>query len=139
MVYDLKPKNEELDWFSMGAFSWSWMLDAGVGLVLGQGKGIKPATYRYIPDENGASPRSNDGYYVDEEKAKIMAQVARGLVSVERGKTDEWNAMSEEEREQIDKWSLRSNIYNLPIREDFVDKAEKFADWSEKSGGFEIH
>ena len=139
MGYDLKPKNKELEWFTMGAFSWSWMLDAGVGLVLGQGKGIKPATYRYIPDKKGASPCSNDGFHVTSKQAKIMAHVTRGLVSVERGKVEEWERMSEEERKQMEDWNVTRSIYNLPVRSDFIDKAEKFADWAEKSGGFRIY
>ncbi len=138
MGYDLKPRNKDLDWFGMGAFSWSWMLNAGVGLVLGQGRGIKPGEYRYIPDKKGYSPCSNDGFCVTSKQSKIMAHVARGLVSVEKGKSDEWERMTEEERKQIEEWNTRHRMYNLPVRKDFIEKAEKFAEWAEKSGGFWI-
>lgn len=138
MSYDLKPRNKNSEWFRMGAFSWMWMLDAGVGLVLGEGKGIEPASYRYIPDKKGASPCDNDGYYVTSKDAKLMSIVARGLVSVEKGKVDEWKNYTPEKQKNIEEWNTKHKIYNLPVREDFIEKAEKFAEWAEKSGGFWI-
>ena len=138
MGYDLKPRNKELEWFSMGVFSWSWMLGAGVGLVLGNGNSIEPAQYVYVPDKNGASPQSNDGYYVTSKQAKIMSVVAKGLVSVEKFKRAQWNGYSPERQQQMQEWNNRNKIYNMPVREDFIDKTERFAEWSEKSGGFWI-
>lgn len=138
MGYDLKPRNKNLEWFSMGAFSWSWMLNAGVGLVIGTGNAIEPAQYSYVPDKKGASPQSNDGYYVTSKEAKTMAIVARGLVRVERFKADQWGKYSPEMQKEMQGWNGKYKTYNMPVRSDFIDKAEKFADWAEKSGGFWI-
>lgn len=138
MGFDLKPRNKELEWLTIGAFSWPWMLDAGLGLVLGTGKAIKPAEYSYIPDKKGASPQSNDGYYVTSKQAKIMSVVAKGLVQVERFKSKQWNDLTAETQQDMREMNDKYKIYNLPVREDFIDKVEKFAEWSKKSGGFWI-
>jgi hypothetical protein len=136
--FDLYPRNRELEPFRFGSFSWSWMLEKGVGLVLKTGRSIEPGRYRYVPDKQGRDPNQNDGYYVNSKLAKMMAHVARGLASVERGKHDEWNKMTEGERSSIKEWNERLKIYNLPVREDWIEKVEKFADWADKSGGFKI-
>ena len=138
MGYDLKPRNKELEWYSMGIFSWSWMLNKGVGLVIGTGYAIKPAQYSYIADKRGASPQSNDGYYVTSKQAKIMAVVARGLVSVEKFKVQQWNEYTPEIQKQMQDWNDKHKLYNMPVREDFINKVENFAEWAEKSGGFWI-
>jgi hypothetical protein len=138
MSYHLVPRNKDLEIYYFGAFSFTWMLDAGVGLVLGTGKSIEPASFRYVPDKKGRCPRDNDGFYVTSKQAKIMSLLAYGLVSVERGKLNEWNKKPTEEQESIKKYNDKHHIYNLPIREDFIEKVEEFAEWVKKSGGFKI-
>lgn len=135
MSYDLKPVKKNVEWLRMGAFSWSWLMNAGVGLVVGQGESKNPGAYSYIHQEKGGSPLSNDGYKVSSAKAKMMAVVARGIVSKYRFINNEWNELSEEEREKQSKvdWYVKG------VREDFLEKAEKFADWAETSGGFRIY
>ncbi len=52
MGYDLRPRNKVAGDFQMGAFSWSWMMDNGVGLPVGYGPGFwhGSACYRVRPD-----------------------------------------------------------------------------------------
>jgi len=138
MGYDLSSRNKEAGDFYMGAFSWSWMINAGVGLVIGTGPAKNPASYSYTPDAKGASPQTNDGYRVTAEQARMMAAAARGLVNVERFIAKEWEQMSEEDRKLDTEWNERSKIYRTPVRDDFIDKAAAFAEWAEKSGGFAI-
>jgi hypothetical protein len=138
MGYDLKPRNK-IEGFHMGAFSWGWMLNAGVGLAIGTGNAIEPASYSYIPDKRGRSPQSNDGYYVSAKKAKLMSTIARGLVQVESFKNNEWDKLSPEKQKQMQEWNDKFKIYNMPVRKDFIEKTEDFAEWAEKSGGFWIY
>lgn len=139
MGYDLKPRNKKVDWFQMGAFSWGWMINAGVGLAINTGASIEPASYSYTPDSKGRSPQSNDGYYVNSKQAKLMSQIAKGLVHVESFKNKEWDNLTPEQQKQMEDFNSRSHIYNMPIRKDFIEKTIKFAEWAEKSGGFWIH
>jgi len=139
MGYNLIPRNKKLNKFYFESFSFDWMLDAGVGLVLGTGKSIEPASFRYIPDKKGRCPRYNDGFYVTSKQAKIMSVVAKGLVSVERGKWDEWNCLSEEKQKSMKEANNQYlHLYILPVREEFIEKVEKFTEWAEKSSGFKI-
>lgn len=139
MSYDLVPRNKELEPLYFGAFSWSWMLRAGVGLVIGTGDSIVPASYRYMPDKRGRDPNSNDGFHVTSKQAKLMAEVAKGLLSVEYGKHKEYEEASAAERERWDApGSLGTGLYHLPVRKDFLEKVERFVEWAPKSGGFWI-
>jgi hypothetical protein len=139
MGYDLSPLSDDVEeGFHFGAFSWSWFLGTGVGLVIGTAPCIHPGSYRFTPDENGRDPHCNDGFVVSAEQAKIMATLARNLVKIEKGRRQAWDEPDEATREEASKFGSRSYI-KPPVREDFVEKAAKFADWAEKSGGFEIH
>jgi hypothetical protein len=139
MGYDLKAKKSDLEEFHFGAFSWAWLLDEGVGLAIKTGPGLDALTYYYEPDENGHSPQDNDGYYVTEEKAKMMAELTRSVVFLQQKRRESFNKKSEEEQKTMRDFNLRSTAFRLPVREDFVEKAEKFAEWADKSGGFTIH
>ena len=138
MGYDLKPRNKDIGWFHFGAFSWSWMLNAGVGLVIGYGKAKDPASFSYIPDKKGRCPGYNDGYYVCADLAWAMAHAANGLVVSQHRIRKEWAAMSEDERQKAMEWNKRHKIYQEPVREDFIDLVEKFVQWAQKSHGFGI-
>ena len=48
MGFDLRPRNK-IGTFSMGSFSYGWMMDEGVGLVVGYSKGIEPGSYLSFP------------------------------------------------------------------------------------------
>lgn len=140
MGYDLSPLAPDAEeGFHFGAFSWPWMLDAGVGLVIGTGPALQPASFTYQPDPEGLCVRYNDRALVTEEQAKLMAVAARGLVSVERFKRREFDKLPASEQAECMKFGAPKHYLNLPARDDFVDKVERFADWAEKSGGFEVH
>lgn len=135
MGYHLKPKNKELDYFSFGAFSWSWLLKSGAGLAVNVTRGLEPSSYYYIPDKKGRSPQSNDGYYVTSKNAKLMAQLTRVIVNGEHIFARDWEKLSD------DRKNFFSNSLGIQgaVRDDFLDRAEQFADWAEKSKGFWIY
>lgn len=143
MTYDLHPRNRGLDQFRAGAFSWCWLLDQGVGWPLGYYAGDSPGTYLYTPDPSQrGDPATNDGYRVTAAQAREMARLSRYIVALHRARRQQWEALSEEERQRRQRWCrdhpLDRPMYRLPVREDFVDLAERFADWAERSGGFRI-
>lgn len=139
MSYDLYPRKKEVDPVRYGVFMWPFiLLEIGVGLVIGAGNSIRPASYRYIADKRGASPMSNDGYYVSQKNAKLMAAVARGWSVVERGKRSEWEALSEEDQKRMEEWNKEFKTYDLPAHSETIEKVEKFAEFAIKSGGFRI-
>lgn len=142
MGYDLSPKDKKAGDFSMGAFFWPIMLqETGMGYVLGYGAGRTPGSYVYIPDKRGASPASNDGYFVTATEAKMMATVGLGFVSVQRFLIKEWKALPEEEHKK--QWDYKTHegklLYNQPWHEDRLKQIEQFCEFAEKSKGFKIH
>jgi hypothetical protein len=125
MGYHLRPKNESTDAFYFGAFSFPVLLESCGYLFLCVQVG---ARWCYAP---GADPRmgsiyprllTNDGFPVTDDEARIMARMARNFVAIQRSLPDD---QPEHERP-------------MKIRKDFTDKFEQFAEWAEKSGGFEI-
>lgn len=136
MGYSLYPRNKKLESMKFGAFSWSWMLDAGVGLPAGHMKGREPASFRYAPDKKGRCIMYNDGFRVDAFTAKAMAASARTVASAYRAINREWDELTPERRESQQRMP---DIYRLGVREDFIEKAEKFAEWAEKSQGFGVY
>ena len=140
MGYDLSPRNKDLEGFYFGAFSWTWMLEAGVGLIIGTGKGIEPASYSYIPDKLGRDPNNNNGFRVTAEQSKAMALAAQGLAVTKGYINKQWEAMSKEKRERMEETNRETrDLYTPPIREDFIEKVNAFAIWAYKSHGFSIH
>ncbi|EPL7677462.1 hypothetical protein RG089_000597 [Elizabethkingia anophelis] len=145
MGYDLIAKKKDAEDLSIGAFSWPHMLqETGMGYVLGYGANFKPGTYVYQSGRKG-SPSSNDGYRVTSFEAKAMAAVARGYVSVNRFINKQYEEMPEDERKGYENALYHGDegivrkLYLQPVSEDYLKKLEKFADFAEKSGGFEIH
>lgn len=135
MGYDLVARRKDSEDFYMGAFSFPTMLDLGVGLVINTGAGVESFRYYYIPDKKGNSPQSNDGYYVTSKQAKMMSFLVYKVVWLQRERTKEWREFSEQEQKF---YSEELKLSGIPIREDFIDKIEKFADWAKDSGGFWI-
>ncbi len=153
MGYDLSPKNEDVEAFHFGAFSW--------GALMEQCSYVWPAAFKggqwfcvFGVDERLGKDYplliSNDGFEVTAEEACIMARLARNYVTVQRqlgpefesgalmdkpggiGREDLLGALSKAVHGQRDEpWPRK-------IREDFVDLFERFADWAPKSGGFEV-
>lgn len=135
MGYELNPNNKELKSLSAGILTWPIFLqETGMGYVLGYGTGFKPGSYVYNKGNNG-SPVSNDGYKVTASEAKTMAKVARGYVSVQRFVNKEWEQIPESEWPNYEK---DRTIYRGKMHEDHLVWLEKFADWAEKSKGFNI-
>ncbi len=133
MGYDLKPRNKNIDEFCFGSFSWGWLMQSGVGLAIGITRGLRTFSYYYTPDKKGRDPNCNDGYYVTSKQAKLMSVLCNSIVSGERKIAIDWESIPENEKKYLeDKGSA-------PVREDFVDKAERFAEWAKKCGGFWIY
>ena len=137
MGFDLTPRNKEAGDFSMGAFSWSWMLDAGVGLPVGYGVGYAPGQFIYASRPDGACIGYNDGAKVSAKEARQMAMIARWIADHQDRLYEEWMKVPEEEKNRMQ--DERTGLYKPPVRRDFVDKVRAFADWAEKSGGFLVY
>lgn len=141
MGADLYALRDDVSPFHMGAFSWSWMLNAGVGLPIGCGPS-EAGSFVYTPrdaDDHDSCPHYNDGFPVSSDEARAMALCAWGLTVVERYKRQAWEARSEQERARIEdlRYSDPARAV-VPVRADFVDKAEAFAWWAWASGGFRV-
>jgi hypothetical protein len=141
MSFDLMPIKKDLEEISFGAFTWPVMLDeTGMGYVLGCGPGRSVGQYVFVPDKNGASPRTNDGYKVSAAEARMMAVIARGYVSVKRFINKEWDALLPHERKGQEQAKYNGRpLYQPYTSEEFLKRLERFADFAEKSGGFKIH
>jgi hypothetical protein len=137
MGFDLKPRNKSADAFSMGAFSWCWMLDNGVGLPVGYGPGFSPGSFIYRNRPDGLCIGYNDGARVTSAEAKEMAKVARWVADYQDDLYAEWMKEPEDRRQKMQNEPTR--LYKLPVRRDFVEKVRAFAEWAEKSGGFTVH
>ena len=135
MGFDLKPRNKAAGMYH--AIGWTWMLEAGVGLVLCVGRGVEPGTFVYRMRPDGNCPYYNDGCRVSAKEAREMARLARLLADYQDVLYDVWMKTPEDKRARIE--NRFDPIYHLPVRRDFVGGAREFADWAEKSGGFEIH
>jgi hypothetical protein len=123
----------------IGAFSFGWIMDSGVGLVIGYAPSVEPAQFTYQYDKNGKCPMYNEGYRVDAEHAKAMAMAAVGLVTTQKYIRNEWDRMSPEEREEKERGNKEwRHLYREPVRDDFIEEAKKFAEFAWESGGFTI-
>jgi hypothetical protein len=152
MGYDFRPVKSEAGDFHLGAFSFPVLLEACGYLFSSVHRGGQwYCTFGTDPRMGDSYPLilSNDGFKVTEEEAKIMARIARNYVAVQRSLPDEnlgigMDSKPSFKREDVMNLLVNAMHDNKPekwprkIRTDFVDKFEKFADWMEKSGGFEI-
>ncbi len=135
MSYDLRPRNKKVEEIRVGAFSWPMILqETGAGYVIGYGRGKDPASYVYDKRNHG-SPASNDGYIVTSSESKMMAQVLRGFVFVQRYVNKEWGSLSEEVR-VLEK---ESEYFRKPWHEERLKEIERYAEFMENSGGFRIY
>jgi hypothetical protein len=132
MGYDLKPNNEEAGWFHFGAFSWPVLLEQ-FGCLFQQ---VNYMSKFYVVNagdkrfETGAMLTSNDAFPVTAEEAAIMARMTRNYVAIQR---------SLPEQPDMDPLGpIALQPWPRKIRSDFVDRFEAFAEWAEKSNGFEI-
>lgn len=138
MSYDLSARNKKVEDLRIGAFSWPILLqETGAGYVLGYGAARCAAQYVYQTDGHG-SPASNDGYIVTSLESKMMAKIVRGFISVKKFVNKEWDEMEEEDRKRTELLNEKMKVYTPYTGDKFMDICEKFADFSEKSGGFRI-
>ena len=133
--FDLRPRNK-IGTFSMGSFSYGWMMDEGVGLVVGYSKGIEPGSYLCEERPDGLDLMHNDGAKVTAKEAKDMAKMARLIVSNQERLHQYFDTLSEDQRKRYQE--NKNHLYKLPVRKDFIEKVKNFADWAEKSGGFKV-
>ena len=152
MGYDFRPVNPDAGDFHLGAFSFPVLLEACGYLFSSVNRGGQwYCAFGNDPrmGENYPMILSNDGFKVTEEEAKIMARIARNVVLIQRTLPDEnlgegYASKPSFKREDVEKMLMKAmsdaepGPWPIKIRADFVDKFEKFADWMEKSGGFEI-
>jgi hypothetical protein len=154
MGYDFTAKNEEAGDFHLGAFSWPVLLEqfgtmfpllhSGARYYMVQGVDERfNSTYPGILD--------NDGFEVTDEEARMMARMTRNYVAIQRSLPEENQSQSFVNKGVVTRDELMetlmhtmsggpppSEAWPVKIREDFTDKFEQFADWAEKSGGFEV-
>lgn len=136
MGMDLYARNKAAGDFHWGAFGWSWMLAEGVGLPVGHFPGLAPGEFIYNDRPDGKSLGYNDGARVSAKEAKDMAKMARWIAAKQRAMTQSFESRSAEEQAAMRE--DRFKIYTLPVRQDWVEQLDKFADWAEKSGGFRV-
>lgn len=137
MGFNLKPRNKDVGEFDFGAFSWPWMLEAGVGLPLGYGHGFMPGQFITRNRKDGLCIAYNDGARVSASEAKQMAQLASWVADLQDSLHAEWEKVPVSEQQRM--CDNRTHLYTLPARRDFVEKTRAFAKWAEKSGGFRVY
>ena len=137
MGFDLYPRHKKAGNFHAGAFSWHWMLNAGVGLAVGYGEGYSPAHFVYEKRADGLCIGYNDGARVTAKEAKQMAQLARWVHRHQKALAECFDREPEVRKNEM--LQNHTGLYKLPVREEFVSKLLSFADWAEKSGGFTVH
>jgi len=137
MGMELHARNKAAGQFHWGAFGWSWMLGEGVGLPVGHFHGLSPGEFIYLDRPDGRCLGYNDGAKVSAKEAKDMAKVSRWVVAKQRAMRQQLERRSQQERDDMAEDKYR--LYTLPVRADWVDQLEKFADWAEKSGGFRVY
>lgn len=140
--------------FHFGSFSWGPLLEAcGYLWPLAQKGGQWYCVFGVDQRLGTDYPLllSNDGFTVTAEEAKIMARCARNFVAVQRSLPvpDPESRPVVDRPEGIDREGLVKLLHRTvsggsddpwprKLRDDFIDKYEHFADWADKSGGFEV-
>ena len=154
MGYDLIARNKSADTFHFGAFSFPVLLEACGYLFpcIHNGSrwycvfGVDP---RMPKSDKYPRVLSNDGFKVTAEEAKIMARIARNYVEIQHSlpdsnETQDMRSKSVFAKDDVEKLmnamhGNKDEPWPVKIRTDFAAKFAEFAEWAEKSGGFEIH
>ena len=139
MGYDFSPRQKEAGRFHMSAFLWPHFLEqcGAYFICIQQPYGAKWFFVSGVDErmpEQDKYPRliSNDGFPITEEEAKVLARIARNYVTIQRGLEDP----HQDDNDFLKPIALQP--WPRKVREDWIDHLEKFADWAEQSGGFEI-
>lgn len=128
MSIDLTPRRRALGDFTMGTWSWGYLLELAGPVIPGfwnsRGRWYMVTGDRFhghYPDVLGDSGRS---FYVRAAEARQLANVARNWAEIQ-------GLLPESARIEPgkDKWPEK-------VRDDWPPMFLAFADWAEKSGGF---
>ncbi|PAF31889.1 hypothetical protein [Paenibacillus sp. 7516] len=139
MAYDFLPKKKEAGDFRLGSFAWTTLIETAFGCLFPCLTKGGRYIYGWETDKRFKKEHeypiliSNSRMRVTATEAKLMARMARNLVSIQRTLDDShYNTeVAFDAAEWEKKWPQK-------LRDDWVDEYEKFADWAEKSGGFKI-
>jgi hypothetical protein len=150
MVYDLSPNNKELKVFRLSG--WAHLLEQCGAYFSCMSQGARwymlrdermTTHYHDINDDGEAELiRDSDypaiicncGFEVTEEEAKVLARIARNYAAIQRTLP----ALTEEERGMPITTPSYLRPFPQPIRDDWVENFEQFAEWAEQSQGFKI-
>lgn len=151
MSYDLRPLNKDVEEFRFGAFSFPVLLEAcGYLFSCIQDGGRWYCAFGTDERMGDTYPLliTNDGFRVTAEEARIIARVARNFVAIQRtlpveNETEDLRSKSTFTKSDVQRLidAMHGNKpgpWPVRIRTDFTDRFEKFAEWAERSGGFEI-
>ena len=136
MAFHLRAARPDTPELVLGSFFWGWLLDAGVGLPLGVGRGLEATSFVY-DDRRAGCVYFNDGSAVTADEAAQMAMVAEWVADYQVSLYDVWLKKTEEQRKAMEEAPFR--LYNTPVRRDWVKRARDFAVWARASGGFTVH
>lgn len=153
MVYDLHANNQDLKPFRMGS-DWLHLLAQCGSYFTCIYSGARWYTifdermtthYHYSPDDDDEGERvpmrdnypaiiCNCGFEVTAEEAKVMARIARNYAAIQRTVPE----MTDEEYDRSVSTPHYLRPFPLPIRRDWVERYEQFAEWAEQSRGFKV-
>lgn len=136
MGFDLRPRNKKAGELSVGAFTWLWMLESGIGWPVGYGCGMRHGEFVWSRRPDDRCLQHNDGARVSASEAKDMAKAARWIASYQDSLWSVWIQETESFRLHMQQ---NPQLYRMPVRRDVVEKARAFADWAERSGGFRVY
>ena len=137
MSFDLRPSNKKVSTYCMGSSCYFWMMDNGVGMVVGYGKGIEPGSYIFHKRKDDNNLMYNDGAKVTAREAKEMSKIALRLSDYQDMLYNEFEKLDEKTKKEYQK--NEKGYYNLPIRRDFVENIRAFSEFAQKSGGFRVY
>ena len=133
----LRPRHKELGTFHCGGFFWSWLLNEGVGLVIGAGPGIEPASFIFHGDgRKKCGDPYNGGFRVTSKQAKEMSWSALAVLKIQQHKQRQFDALDEKMKQYIRDDNRK--LFSPPVRSDWRIVLERFVEFSCNSGGFEI-
>ena len=137
----LVPRNKSVPQKRVGAFFWSWLLDAGMGHIIGFQR-CGPLVqhdfrFRDDPEHPRADPSNGGGYRVTAGEARAMAMWAHGFHSYLKQVGADWKSCQDDWRRKSFK---ESSGYRqaVDVREDYVTQVEEFAQFAWESRGFRI-
>ncbi len=123
-MYLLEPNNKNMSSLRMSAFHWPLILDQCGTYFIAISRNERWFYVQDVDERMGESPDGpaiimNSGFPVTEEESKALARIARNYVAIQR--------------------ALEVPDPIMPaIKPILIDAIEEFAEWSEKSGGFQI-